>query len=453
MILNFSQDGRTNARHDAWGLDWYAGPPQPRREEDEEQEASKWGTPGWFGACRGDWDRLLDLSCRHCVSPARTIKGVAVSGRLGRLVDFSLRITDRFSHPKPSFPLFFLPSASHLLCAHRRRGLLFASAQVSGLRDTTGDSKEKIFQCWHMHLQVQEIILDHYQVFLVDAPEFPAGSAGNAKQSSNILHFNNGKKVAKTMPWRSVEEVRFNVTGGLDRWSLPLAQGMYQHGAARFNSRFQQIWHPQSLLLYYHLTNFYQKPQTIRQVLQHSGNLPGIAPSLPWRRWGTAIVHPFTTGHWPCHQWRRKPTTHAASRQNSVFNDTFYSPILLDVVGSNANSSTARDAEMKTDISWESDKALYGQSKYSANWSQVAVLPNWQLRYPNGYSDAAFPRSGKRWAVPGLDASWRASRLSAKLTQRNDTTTMVVSGRYSVDIDHRMSSFFPSTPHHPLLNY
>lgn len=113
---------------------------------------------------------------------------------------------------------------------------------------------------------------------------------------------------------------------------------------------------------------------------------------------------------------------------NSVFNDTFSSPIYL-----NPPADATYDVyymQNNSDIAWGSDKALYGKTKYNA--ANVAVPPNWVKRYPDGYTNETIfnPVNDQQFQV------WmRTAGLPtfSKLAQRNDTTAMGV-GMYRVDL-------------------
>lgn len=83
-------------------------------------------------------------------------------------------------------------------------------------------------------------------------------------------------------------------------------------------------------------------------------------------------------------------------------------------------------------IAWESDKALYGPTKYSVD--KIAVPPNWVLRWPNGtYTEQNPP--------PNLETEeefqvWmRTAGLPtfSKLALRNDNEPMTA-GMYQVNI-------------------
>jgi hypothetical protein len=94
---------------------------------------------------------------------------------------------------------------------------------------------------------------------------------------------------------------------------------------------------------------------------------------------------------------------------------------------------------VNTGISWQSDKSLYGPTKYTIGAtreeSAVEVPPNWQLRYPKGYTTDTPP--------PNLvdDEPFQVWMRSAglptfsKLAQRNDTQVLGT-GTYRVDIQY-----------------
>lgn len=120
---------------------------------------------------------------------------------------------------------------------------------------------------------------------------------------------------------------------------------------------------------------------------------------------------------------------------NSMFNDTFATPVLLNVPTSGEDSSSsgskAENYSMKsTNIAWNSDKDLYNPSAYKN--SEVMPPENWRMRYPK-YDD--------KTPIPNLKEDehfqvWmRTAGLPdfSKLYMRNDTTAMR-RGTYRVDI-------------------
>jgi len=113
---------------------------------------------------------------------------------------------------------------------------------------------------------------------------------------------------------------------------------------------------------------------------------------------------------------------------NSIFNDTINSPVAVNSGG----GQSSRQYTMTNDsIAWSSDASLYKKTKYE-NW-EVMPPPNWERRYPNGYT-AEMP-------IPDLSRYeefqvWmRTAGLPtfSKLALRNDDDVMTA-GLYTVDI-------------------
>ena len=267
--------------------------------------------------------------------------------------------------------------------------------------------------------QVQEIILD-YSKCSTDAPEFPQTS----QMPSNLVtsHFNKATVPPEPATWTKTSDVTVlygpNIVGVGSNVSTTRCTIEFSIPA--------DMTPP--VLLYYHLTNFYQNHRRYAKSFDND-QLSGKAVSA--KDVDNSDCTPLTTVTDPVTK-EKKPYYPCGLAPNSQFNDTFYSPILLDVVGGNAQNQTYV-MQNSTDISWASDKALYGNSSY--NWSQVEVPPNWYERYKNGYSDQYHPdlvndEQFQVWMrLAGLPTF-------SKLTQRNDTHNMTA-GRYSIDIDDR----------------
>jgi len=268
-------------------------------------------------------------------------------------------------------------------------------------------------------LQVQELIID-YSTCFTDAPESPQSPA---VMPSHLVtsHFNSPDTALEQAPTWSRQSV--NVSYGPD--DINVGSGPVPTTRCTILFSIPSNMTP-PVLFYYRLTNFYQNHRRYAKSF-NTDQLSGKAVSA--NDVHNSDCTPLTT---VTENGVQKPYYPCGLAPNSVFNDTFYSPILLDVVNSNVQNETY-PMQNTSNISWESDKKLYGESKY--NWSQVAVPPNWMLRYPNGYSDAYHPdlvddEQFQVWMrLAGLPTF-------SKLTQRNDNMTMV-KGRYSVDIDHR----------------
>jgi len=194
------------------------------------------------------------------------------------------------------------------------------------------------------------------------------------------------------------------------------------------------------VLFYYRLTNFYQNHRRYAKSF-NTDQLSGKAESAS--AVSSSDCTPLTTTVGP-DGVTKVPYYPCGLAPNSVFNDTFFSPVLLNVPtptdGSTPPDNETYVMEQKSGISWDSDKALYGQSKY--NWSQVAVPPNWVARYPNNYSDDYHPDLVNDSA---FQVWMRLAGLPtfSKLAQRNDSATMK-SGRYSININSRKSSSAPT---------
>ncbi|KAK3373319.1 ligand-effect modulator 3 family [Lasiosphaeria ovina] len=122
---------------------------------------------------------------------------------------------------------------------------------------------------------------------------------------------------------------------------------------------------------------------------------------------------------------------------NSMFNDTFSSPVWLNVAVSPNNARRADDNSNRTytmkdtGITWPGNKDLYGQTKY--NNDQIVPPPNWRDRYPNGYNDKNPAPNLQTWEAFQNWMMLAASPNFYKLYQRNDVDVMD-RGTYQVDI-------------------
>jgi hypothetical protein len=176
------------------------------------------------------------------------------------------------------------------------------------------------------------------------------------------------------------------------------------------------------VLFYYRLTNFYQnhrryvKSQDPDQLLGHAQSNGSISsgPCDPLR-----IDDETKKAYYPC-----------GLIANSLFNDTFHSPILQNV--GNGDAESQQEYTMTNQgIAWASDKDLYGETEYKMD--QVVPPPNWKQRYPNGYTkDTPFPNL-KEWEEFQVWMRTAGLPTFSKLARRNDTTAMPA-GRYEIDI-------------------
>ncbi|RDW92403.1 Lem3 [Coleophoma crateriformis] len=272
---------------------------------------------------------------------------------------------------------------------------------------------------------VQELIIDYSNCY-TDAPIYPAfGDVPTTLVSSHFKSNANSSTSDTTAQW---SRQQINATYGptnsilVPTWQCSL-----------------RFYIPSSMsppvLFYYQLTNFYQNHRRYVKSFD-SDQLSGTAVTAKTISGGdcapltTSTVNGVEKPYYPC-----------GIVANSVFNDTFSSPVLLNVPGSNVANQTYVMTNT-TGISWASDKDLYGESKY--NWSDVVVPPNWIERYPDGYSNEYHPDLVN-------DAPFQVWMRTAglptfsKLAQRNDSETLVA-GNYQVDINHQNWVTIPICP-------
>ena len=175
------------------------------------------------------------------------------------------------------------------------------------------------------------------------------------------------------------------------------------------------------VFFYYRLTNFYQNHRRYVKSLD-TNQLKGKAVSRNVIKDGSC--DPLQTD-----DASGKPYYPCGLIANSLFNDTFTSPEglnLKDVPGGHRVYNMTHRG-----IAWDSDKALYGQTKYQID--EIAVPRNWAERYPNGYTEQNPP--------PNLDQDedfqvWmRTAGLPtfSKLAMRNDDDVMAC-GTYRIDV-------------------
>jgi LEM3 (ligand-effect modulator 3) family / CDC50 family len=175
--------------------------------------------------------------------------------------------------------------------------------------------------------------------------------------------------------------------------------------------------HP-PVLLYYRLTNFYQNHRRYVKSFDQA-QLSGTARSVYdiSRSECDKVKVDNATGlpFYPC-----------GLIANSIFNDTYQSPQLLNPQGGNNNTSVYTMAT--TGIAWSSDAKLYGKTKY--NGSEVVPPPNWIKRYPDYKTfmpDLSTDESLWVWMrTAGLPAF-------SKLAMRNDNQPMA-KGTYEIEI-------------------
>ena len=185
-----------------------------------------------------------------------------------------------------------------------------------------------------------------------------------------------------------------------------------------------QFYNPDRLhapvLLYYRLTNFYQNHRRYVKSFDQD-QLKGEFRSNSTIRGSDCdplqVDSETDKAYYPC-----------GLIANSMFNDTFHSPILLSTSGSSMSNITYNMTE--DGIAWASDSNLYGTTAYSLD--QVVPPRNWRKQYPTYNESFPFPDL-ENWEE--FQVWMRTAGLPnfSKLALRNDNETMEI-GRYEIAI-------------------
>jgi hypothetical protein len=276
---------------------------------------------------------------------------------------------------------------------------------------------------------VQEIILDYSHCF-DQAPNYP--DTADMPDSAVEMHFkpNSSNTNTPTPPsWSKTDVTAYygNASSGI------YAPGIQTTECTLNFTIPNDMKAP--VLFYYRLTNFYQNHRRYAKSFDND-QLSGKAVSA--KTIGGSDCTPLTTVGSGDDE---KPYYPCGLAANSVFNDTFGNPVLLNLPGQSGENMTYFMTN-SSGIAWDSDKSLYGPSNY--DWSSVVVPPNWQLRYPDGYSDDYHPDLVND---QGFQVWMRLAGLPtfSKLAQRNDTMDMPA-GTYSIKINHRKSMSYSFAP-------
>ncbi|OBA22033.1 Lem3/Cdc50 [Metschnikowia bicuspidata var. bicuspidata NRRL YB-4993] len=169
--------------------------------------------------------------------------------------------------------------------------------------------------------------------------------------------------------------------------------------------------------LYYKLTNFYQNHR-LYVASYDTAQLGGAA----------VTAGALTLDCDPLRTRDGKPVYPCGLVANSLFNDTFGSPVLLNAQSGSDNETYELSL---AGISWASDRAhKFKKTAYSAD--DVVPPPNWMKRFPDGYTLANMPDLAE-WEH--LQNWMRTAGLPTfyKLYAKN-TTTAFASGTYEMEI-------------------
>jgi hypothetical protein len=262
--------------------------------------------------------------------------------------------------------------------------------------------------------QVQEIRLDY-----TDCIQLTASDDFDSMPSDAVETFFRASDYNVNAQWRHQENVNITTHSGLTvlgsqcdiEFDIPEAMGA-------------------PVFLYYYLTNFHQNHR--RYVASFdTDQLTGSARS--YNDLDGSDCDPLYGNsdlqlpYFPC-----------GLIANSLFNDSFTSPRLLNPAGSSGNDT--REYTMSTsNIAWSSDRDLYSDTTSYA-FDQVLPPPNWQERYPDGrYTEEYPPPNLKEWEAFQVWMRTAGLPTFSKLWSRSTNDTAMEAGRYRITADY----FFP----------
>ena len=250
---------------------------------------------------------------------------------------------------------------------------------------------------------------------MIDSPDDEGAKA--IDPSNVVTAFKSNPDAPANVKWARVEEVPFNYGRGQE---VSVTQCVLEFTLP------EDFTPP--VLFYYRLTNFYQNHR--RYVSSFSdAQLRGAALSkgeVDGSKCEPLDIDEETNlPYYPC-----------GLIANSLFNDTYSSPLLLG-----GDEPEEYKMANNSGIAWNSDKDLYGKTKYKPK--EVRPPPNWQKLFPNGYSDELPIPNVEEWE--GFMVWMRTAGLPtfSKLYQRNDDEPMK-QGTYRVLITDGMLAYTPT---------
>lgn len=177
-----------------------------------------------------------------------------------------------------------------------------------------------------------------------------------------------------------------------------------------------------SVFMYYKLTNYYQNHR--RYVRSYNSDQLSGEPVSADSLQSNGECKPLATTD------NNQPIYPCGLIANSVFNDTFGVPILIQAADSTASTNVAYNMTDRG-ITWPGESKKYQQTRYDIG---VPVPPPfWLARYPNGYTAENPPpdlSQDEHFQVWMRTAGLPTFR---KLYFRNDNEAMAA-GRYSIGI-------------------
>ncbi|CAK4029895.1 Lem3 Cdc50 [Lecanosticta acicola] len=188
------------------------------------------------------------------------------------------------------------------------------------------------------------------------------------------------------------------------------------------------------VLMYYQLTNFYQNHRRYVQSFDQDQLKGTFRDNSSIAGSDCDPLRQEVTGQDANGNDIKKPYYPCGLIANSIFNDTFHPPMLLNPTNGEQNTTYHMT---NNSIAWSSDADLYGKSPYG--FDEVVPPPNWRERYPVYNETFPFPdlTTDEEFQV------WmRTAGLPtfSKLALRNDNETMEI-GTYEMVI----YDYFPVT--------
>lgn len=180
------------------------------------------------------------------------------------------------------------------------------------------------------------------------------------------------------------------------------------------------------VLLYYQLTNFYQNHRRYVQSFDQDQLKGNFRDNSSISGSNCDPLRQETVGQDAQGNDIKKPYYPCGLIANSMFNDTFFNPVLLNAQGESASNVTYNMTN--SGIAWSSDKDLYGVAPY--NYSEVVPPPNWRERYPVYNDTFQFPDL-KTWEEFQVWMRTAGLPTFSKLALRNDNESMQI-GRYEM---------------------
>ncbi|KAL7411776.1 ligand-effect modulator 3 family [Mrakia frigida] len=245
--------------------------------------------------------------------------------------------------------------------------------------------------------KVTQFTLDYTEC---DSQSTTMSDMPSSKFSYSLNSGNSGASIA-TPQWSYAEDT----TAAFDRQKVCTVEFSVPYDLAK------------SVFLYYKLTNYYQNHR--RYVKSVDANqLHGdfvSASSLDGGDCKPVTSSPEGKPYYPC-----------GLIANSVFNDSYSQPILLNTA-TGADSQTYNFTDVG--ITWPNEHKKYKTAGYDSP-SDVSPPPNWAAKYPDGYTEFPDLAADEHFQVWMRTAGLPTFR---KLFYRNDVETMA-QGRYRIAV-------------------